>query len=472
MRRLPVKVQGYNLENRAKRGEVTVFLSLVFILIVSFITAMISSASLQVSKNQKRLLADQAMYSLFGEYQIELLKEYGIFAIEGSYESGNFKEENLIERMQYYGLSGIQTEITDLQLLTDSKGAVFREAVICYMENRYGLDLVRDLLNTAQQWEEQEIQGEKVEDEEEKNSSILEDELTENEVSLPVEGNPLVQIESIKKTGILRLVMPKDMSVSEKGIRSEEQVSNRQLISGRGSFPSRVDIDNIAGKLLFHEFILDRFQNATEELSEKRTLAYEAEYILAGKESDVQNLEAVVKKILLIRTGLNYAYLLQDTTKQAEAEALALTLTTLIGIPVIEKLVTQALLAAWAFGEGIMDVRCLMGGKKVALIKNSESWQLSLSSLLKLGTEEDSLEGEDTQGGIGYKDYLRMLFFLANKDEISMRTLDRIEENMKYEKDKKFFRTDACVLKIKTKNKAEIYQGFTYEFPLYFGYEQ
>ena len=42
-------------------------------------------------------------YSVFGEYQKELLEEYGIFAVEGSYETGNFSEKQLIDRMHYYG---------------------------------------------------------------------------------------------------------------------------------------------------------------------------------------------------------------------------------------------------------------------------------------------------------------------------------------------------------------------------------
>ena len=75
------------------------------------------------------------------------------------------------------------------------------------------------------------------------------------------------------------------------------------------------------------------------------------EYILEGKESDQQNLEVVVKKLLLMRSGANYLYLLTDAGKQAEAETLAVSLSTAIALPVLTGLVKQAILVAWAFGE-------------------------------------------------------------------------------------------------------------------------
>ncbi len=44
-----------------------------------------------------------------------------------------------------------------------------------------------------------------------------------------------------------------------------------------------------------------------------------------------------------------------------------------------------------------MDVRTLLNGKKTAVIKDDTSWQLSLSGLMKLGTEEDTGDGADVQ---------------------------------------------------------------------------
>ena len=89
-----------------KRGEITAFLSLIFVLLVSFILAMTESAMIQTSKNRKRLDVDRAVFSLFGEYQKELLGEYDVFAIEGSYETGCFEESQILNRLAYYGSMG------------------------------------------------------------------------------------------------------------------------------------------------------------------------------------------------------------------------------------------------------------------------------------------------------------------------------------------------------------------------------
>ena len=86
---------------------------------------------------------------------------------------------------------------------------------------------------------------------------------------------------------------------------------------------------------------------------EKRSLAYEVEYLLEGKTSDQENLEAVLNKMLLIRMGLNFVYLQTDTAKQAEAGAMALALATAVALPMLEPVVKQVLLAAWAFGESV-----------------------------------------------------------------------------------------------------------------------
>ena len=117
-------------ESNVEKGEITAFLSLIFVLMISFVTAILESAFVQAEKNQARLDMDRAVYSVFGEYQKELLEEYGIFAVEGSYETGNFSEKQLIDRMHYYGASGIWPEVEGIQFLTDQNGQAFREGAV------------------------------------------------------------------------------------------------------------------------------------------------------------------------------------------------------------------------------------------------------------------------------------------------------------------------------------------------------
>lgn len=453
------------------KGEVTAFLSLIFVLLISFITAMLESTVIQVSKNQKRLDVDNAIFSIFGEYQKELLEEYEILAIDGNYGTGSFQEQNLLDHMRYYGTAGIEHDIQGIQYLSDNKGSAFREQVLEYMEQAYGISIIRELAGKTGVWKEQEIQGEEANQENKKVNMELEEFVEESEIMLPEEENPLHHIEELKQSGILKLVLPKEFQVSARGIVPEEQVSSRNLRGGRGSFYIRQNINGIEDRLLFHEYLLKKFGNAAESKGENRSLSYELEYLIGGSSSDVENLEVVVKKLLAVRFGINYLYLQSDSVKQAEAEAMALSLSVLAGLPAVSGFIKQALLAAWAFGESVVDLRALLSGKKVALIKNNENWQLSLSALITLGTGEDVQEGMDAEGGLTYKDYLRILLFLENEDELTMKALDRVEQNMRSEKEAENFCVDSCVVKLKLQNKAEIRKGLTYQFPVYFGYE-
>ena len=70
---------------RVCRGEVTAYLSLVFILLMAFIGGIMESASIQLAKNYRRADTNRALECVFAEYQKELLEEYDIFALEGIY---------------------------------------------------------------------------------------------------------------------------------------------------------------------------------------------------------------------------------------------------------------------------------------------------------------------------------------------------------------------------------------------------
>ena len=102
---------------RTVSGEITAFLSLIFVLLISFIFALLESATIQTTKNQKRLDVDRAIFSIFGEYQKELWKEYEVFALDASYQSGQYDENRILDRLAYYGSAGIEQEISEIQKL-------------------------------------------------------------------------------------------------------------------------------------------------------------------------------------------------------------------------------------------------------------------------------------------------------------------------------------------------------------------
>ena len=449
----------------------TAFLALIFLLLVSFTGSLMESASLQSAKSYRRADVNRAIESVFAEYQKELLEEFDIFALDGSYETGTYGEQKVLDRMAYYGASGIDSRIERIQLLCDDGGAAFLDQAARCMESRYGISGLGGLGDGLELWEGKEEEAMQYQETGQQLSEQLSGMLSESGTELPAENNPLPNMQGLASAPLAELVMPKEKALSEKSVDADSLVSRRNRNRGYGDF-SDVAETKEPSKILFGEYILEHFETAVREEDEIMAgpLDYEAEYILMGKDSDRENLEGVLKRLLLLRFAPNYAYLRQDGAKQAEAQALALVLSTAAAAPEAADALAQVLLVVWAFGESIMDLRSLMQGGRVPLTKSAESWQLSLSGLMTLGTEEDRKEGADIDGGLKYREYLRVLFFLDGKQEMAMRTLDMIELCLRQEKGLGWFRADQCISRMEISSTVNLRRGITYRFQTYYGY--
>lgn len=412
---------------------------------------------------------NRAIESVFAEYQKELLEEYGIFALEGSYESGSYSEETIKNRLDFYGAQGIRQSVSRIEFLTDHGAEAFCGQVEAYMKHKYGLNLLQDKIGMTDVWKQQEEQAKDCEKDEIKQQKELSGLLQENEGRLPTEENPIEHVEQLKKSSLLDLIMPKDKPVSQKTIDLGDTLSFRELNCGYGDFSDVAEEGGTLTSLILGEYLLEQFSNGAGEPG-AGALDYQLEYILAGKRNDRENLEAVAGKLILLRFVPNYMHLQGSSTKKAEAEALALTLCSLLAVPAITEAAAQVILLAWAYGESLMDMRSLLRGNKVPLVKTDDSWQLSLSGLMKLGQEGDLNDGKDTQGGLPYKEYLRILLFLEKKETTAMRALDMIEQNLRTEHGLAFFKADQCISKIEVKSTCNLRRGIVYQFATYFGY--
>ncbi|MCI8293583.1 MAG: hypothetical protein HFH53_08665 [Hespellia sp.] len=451
------------LVEKKLRGEITAFLTIIFVLLAAFICSIVEIASLHEEKCIQRTNMDLAIYSVFGEYQKELLEQYHVFGIDAGYETGNYSEQAITGRLRYYGAEKMEHNITDLQFLSDNQGAAFYEQVLYYMESKYGVGLVREFTGLTGSWEEQMIQGEAYY--EEKNSAIEDLKLAE-EVDKAEQS-----IEQIKDSGssfFLERVLPKEFAVSAQTIKLESMPSRRALNHGYGSFMQR-DTSGPVQKLMFGEYLLKNFSSALQP-AEESGLSYELEYIIGGKESDRENLEVVTGRLTLLRFAADYIYLMTDEGRKAEAETVAFGICLLLLMPELSEIVKNILLLVWAYQEGIQDVRNLLAGRKVPLAKTSDTWKVPLSGILRKGDYAAVGGNRSTEDGLSYGDYLRILLFLCGKEECTMRSLDMIETELKVKRKLSFFRIDYCVAKMKIKSKATLRQGLTYEFQTEFSY--
>lgn len=446
-----------------EKGQITVFLSLIFTLLLSVICTAAEGVRGFCLELEGKIALEAAADSLLSEYDRDLLKEYDVFYVNGGSREGNFSSENIGQKLAEYincnldvskggkilaGGNLLQgsvnlVEAGNFTLATDGNGQDFFAQVVDYEEKRHGLDFVEALVAQAEEGKELFKVGEDVEEqkgEKEEEFIQLEEENKETESSFGEEdlgnSNPLTQMEDNKAQGIWRMIM-KDHIISGKALDLSKLPSGRELLTGSG----REEDVNLTEKVLFNEYILEKFNHALDEKRETG-LSYEVEYILAGKDSDRANLEAVITKLLIFREGVNYLYLHSDSAKVSEADALATTLVGFTGLPPVILVVRELLLLSWAYGESILDLQNLMNGGTLALIKTGENWQLELENVGHLFNEEKDVRKET--GGLDYEGYLRLLLGLAGRETLIMRTLDLLEINMRQKEGKEAFRIDCC----------------------------
>ena len=438
---------------RKVQGEITVFLSLIFLLLFSFIINIFQSALIQTEKNHMRGAADRAVECLFAEYQKELFQTYGIFGLEGTYETGSFKEENILQRSKFYMQTDIEQEMEDLQLLTDHSGEPFLQQVTILMQDKIPLPKINMIQKESEKWQE-DLQ---IFEKKRKNVKDNMDQLIPvDDQKLVEEETPLKFIEEIKNMGIVNIVMG-DQEVSPKVVELEKMPSKRKLNKGRGNF--KVNEQNAWSKIYLGEYIMDHFSSVAKK-EETKPLEYELEYIVGGSKSDRENLEKVLHKLLFIRFIPNYTYLLTDENKKAEAEMASLVVSSIVLSPEITEVIKQAVLLVWAYEESILDLKSLVRGNKVPAVKNQTNWKSSLSSLIS--GDNSNVPDIENKEGISYMDYMKILLQLIPIEEITMKTMDLIEIEMK-EKGYQFFDIDNCISGLKLKNRGRI-RNITYEF--------
>ena len=209
----------------------------------------------------------------------------------------------------------------------------------------------------------------------------------------------------------------------------------------------------LADRLYLAEYaaqMMDYFGRGSFDEGSSRTGSghNELEYILFNKDNDTDNLEAVVKRLIEIRTGLNLVYLYSDTAKRNEARALALSITGAFGLTPLVTVATFMIISIWSLGQAVCDVRELLGGGRVPIMHNSETFSLSLTGLIGLTEDGFRDTGRSSDSGFKYIDYLRMLLFFTQDTEQDYRCMDIMQLNLR--KSQSDFQMDRLVYSLET----------------------
>ena len=153
---------------------------------------------------------------------------------------------------------------------------------------------------------------------------------------------------------------------------------------GNGICREAAQISSTPNDMLFLAYLFQKCGYYGQE-KENSLLQYQIEYMIAGKDTDWQNLEQTAKRLLRWREAANVLYILTDAAKIAEAEAMALALTAVMLSPALAEPVKYTILYAWAYVESLQDVKILLRGGRVPIFKTSADWRTGINSLREIG---------------------------------------------------------------------------------------
>ena len=462
---------------RKQSGYITVYLTLTFAIILSLLLALVEGAAMGAARLQAELVADLGMDSIFAEYHRELFSQYGLLFMDDSYgtKKGSLSkvEKHLSEYMSYnlnpekglmvapgsnwIGLENIYLEIEEAALATDDAGAVWKAQAVDYVKSRYGMDIIKGIQDQLQTIEKSQLLSEDVSQNLAKYQKEFEETLVTKEIT---ETDRQTQegfsydllkdlFDSFTGKGILYLAVSKPETLSTAIMERKDCLTYRAKqdnINKGSGLPEYVEEpDGIIQELLFGEFLLQKYGFYGQE-KENSHLKYQLEYILYGRDNDISNLRESAERLLWLRTGANYLYLTtKDAVKIKEVELAAMAICSLLGIPKAADVLAQLITLLWVMAESTYDVKCLLEGGEVPLIKRKGEWRLSLAGIFQGELWRKNADMTCTSG-ISYEGYLRIfLALMMNQEDKAMRSMDMAELDIRKTVGNEYFRMDQCV---------------------------
>lgn len=447
---------------KKRSGQITVYLALVFLVFTGLYLVCLQSVKDKLQRFQAEQAVEAGLFSLFSEYEPHLFAQYNLFYLDTSFGSGTEKSEEICSHLWHFidqnitgnsgnGLYGLELSGVNADTFvraTDGRGAVFYHQAIQVMKDKVGFSLAED-------WVLQDMMQENIEEQStrfEKDCAAYEGKVVdyadeEEELSEEAEG-----FDGLWKGFTLSHVVSKTDALSEKAINLEKAPSKRELSVGFGVADGNED--NLLQKQWFISYLCEHLTQAQERLEEPRAdgyLDYQLEYVIAGEDSDKKNLDQVLQKLLLVREGINYLYLLTHPEMYETAEKLAKVLGGLTGSTALLESLKHLILLGWAYGESVVEVRQLLNGDELAVIKTKEDWQVPLSGLLKLMKKLDTYDVQKKkQEGITYEMYLRMFLSFQSAETLSMRAIDMIEGEIRRLEGCEQIHMDHCIEQLTT----------------------
>ena len=479
----PLSHQG---KRREAEGYMTVYLAMTLAAMLTLYLVLIGGARLGAARMQMESVSRIAQNASLAEFHKEMHGRYDLFFTDTAYGGPGGGNEILAQHLRNYMESNCAREaefpfggirdwtsmkisdvqVTEARYACDNGGKAVREQVYAYMSADPAGAVVSGMLVTADQWRGLELSGREWTEQtqqsreelkqalrdgrEEQREANEEKEEKEEEVTAeeyeaaseePSEAEDMVdRMESFQFLPVLFQVFGDPDGLSGRHIAAENTLSRREVHLGTGMTAVNSHKYPEADEILFDRYIFEKTGCCTKP-SEDGQLCYQTEYILCGRDSDRENLEGTAARLLLIREASNCAYLFTDENRMAQVHAVAAAASLILLSPELEEPAAKALALSWSYLESVQDVRTLMTGGKVPVVKTGDAWQTRLYELL---TPFTAVRDRDSGEGLDYSAYLQGLLLLEGSSVKTQRTMDIMEMDIRRITGNSGFRMDLC----------------------------
>lgn len=493
-----------------ERGQITVFLSLLFlVLMMSFLFIVEGVISYSASSLGEDAVKG-AGESIIANYDRELFKNYHLFFFDPrqrDYIATDGKEfiNQYFSGNSFFNIYCDSLEVTGEKTAVDEDGLYLKHEIrewMKYREEKEIAKVLEDIIKNTKKndGERKQCQEEvdnaeadvkKEQDEElnqktkdeankkdaeadikediDKNTDNVEnakpDEKSESEEIEPVSEETLKErsnwkeiketLQLLMRTGILFYAADHPDSLSRRSIPgtnlpsrmvnssafdNEQRVLDKMdelSFSGLKGIKSLLSVDismDRSGTLWTKDryiisYIEDCFSFYGSSDKKENALLYEVEYLISGKNSDIDNLKRVANYILLLRFINNYIFTGKDTQMKTQINTMASAITGIMGMPQTMKAVQVLIRMAISYGESLLELHTLFSGGEVPLVKDRATWNLTLKTMAKQLRDKQIVK--KGKKNISYKDYLKLLLLTkGNSRTVCYRMMDIMQENI------------------------------------------
>ena len=444
-----------NRQTKSNDGYVTVFFTASIAIIMSLILGLFVSIRENAIRVKTVSATDTAMTSIFSEYNKELWKQYGLIFVDSSYMTQSYgmklSEEHLKDCMNKnfdecrLGLIGgtdllklecSQAETLAVCLSTDDQAAAIEHQAINLMKYHYKVAYIDRVVEWIKIIEDYNLSEGVSYDEAFSSAGILDSKYgLDYSGWLPSDsgGNSLSE-DIVWPWNILKRVAGIE-NISTIKIDTQAYAGKRELNKGN----LKCEYDKNASDFFFlREYALLKCGNFITP-KEGSVLKYQSEYLVSGKDSDCDNLASVARRIMVIREAANMITLLSDGDRMNKISIFCTGICAALGIPEATELLETIIIAYWVNCESKTDLKIIMNGGKIPLIKDCSQWITGIGSIL-FGSDSS---GNYTEG-LSYEDYLRIFIYLTGEKKLVLRLSDIIEMDIRNTPGNEYFRLDNC----------------------------